>query len=81
MLKQEFEWYLQHQEELVAKYLNKFLVIKDKQVVGVFDNQQSAYATATKKHELGTFIIQQVLPGEQGHSQTFHSRVVYYTPA
>ena len=76
MLKQEFQYYLDHQEELVKKYLNKFLVIKD-QKVGVYDTKQEAYDDATSKYELGTFLIQHCLPGTLGHTQTFHSQVIF----
>jgi len=77
MLKQEFQYYLDHQEELVKKYLNKFLVIKDEKIVGVYDTKQEAYDNATSKYELGTFLIQQCLPGTLGHTQTFHSQVIF----
>lgn len=77
MLKQEFQYYLDHQEALVKKYLNKFLVIKDEKIVGVYDTKQEAYDNATSSYELGTFLIQQCLPGTLGHTQTFHSQVIF----
>ena len=77
MLKQEFQYYLDHQEELVKKYLNKFLVIKDQEVVDFYDTKQEAYDGATFKYELGTFLIQHCLPGTLGHTQTFHSQVIF----
>lgn len=38
MLEREFTYYLSNQEELVKKYRGKFLVIKNEEVVGVYDN-------------------------------------------
>ena len=77
MLKQEFQYYLDHQEELVKEHLNKFLVIREQKVVGVYDSKQEAYNEATSKYEMGTFLIQQCLPGTLGHTQTFHSQVIF----
>ena len=77
MLKKEFQYYLDNQEELVKKHLNKFLVIKDQKVVGVYDTKQEAYDEATSKYELGTFLIQHCLPGSLSHTQTFHSQVIF----
>jgi len=77
MLKQEFQYYLDHQQELVKKYQNKFLVIKGQEVVGIYDTKQEAYDEATSKFELGTFLIQHCLPGTLGHTQTFHSQVIF----
>ncbi len=77
MLQKEFQYYLDNQEELVKKYLNKFLVIKNQEVVGVFVSKQEAYDNATSKYELGTFLIQHCLPGTMSHTQTFHSQVIF----
>ena len=77
MLKQEFQYYLDHQEELVKKHLNKYLVIKDQKVVGVYETKQEAYDDSTSKYELGTFLIQHCLPGTLSHTQTFHSQVIF----
>lgn len=77
MLEREFKYYLDNQKELVKKYLNKFIVIKDQEVVDAFETKQEAYDFATKKFELGTFLIQQCLSGDLGHTQTFHSQVIF----
>lgn len=76
ILKKEFEYYLENQEQLVKAYNGKFLVIKDLEVKGQFDSHGDAYNFATANFELGTFIIQHCLAGDQGHTQTFHSRVL-----
>jgi len=74
-LKREFEYYLAHQDEFVKKYNGKFVVIKDQQVIGVFDDQARAVEDTSKLHDLGTFLVQKVEPGDQAYTQTFHSRV------
>lgn len=76
-LKQEFEYYLAHQAEMVSKYNGKFIVIKDRQVIGVFDKQVSAVTETQKNHKVGTFLVQKVEPGTAAYTQTFHSRVAF----
>lgn len=77
MLKQEFEYYLAHQNELVEKYNGKFIVIKNQAVVGVYDSEIEAYTESVKTMELGTFLIQECLPGEESYTQTFRTRVIF----
>jgi hypothetical protein len=77
VLDREFKYYLDHKEEFINKYLGKFLIIKDESVIGVFDSDLDAYSFGTSKFILGTFLIQQCLPGEENYSQTFHSRVSF----
>jgi hypothetical protein len=77
-LKKEFEFFKDHQDELVAKYRGKFLVIKGEgEVVDAYDTQLEAYHNAKEKYELGTFLIQECLPGKEVYTQTFHSRVTF----
>lgn len=74
-LQREFNYYKQHQKELVEQYSGKFLVIKDDIVQGAYNTEIEAYQEAQKKYELGTFLIQFVTPGEASYTQTFYSRV------
>ena len=74
-LMEEFEYYLQHQEEMVAKYNGKVLAIKGHEVLGAYDDASEALAETRKTHELGTFLIQRVSPGTDAYTSVFHSRV------
>ncbi len=76
-LKDEFQYYLDHQDEIVAAHDGKFVVIKDHTVVGVYDSELEAVTEAQKVYELGTFLVQHVSHGKAAYTQTFHSRVVF----
>ena len=78
MLPEEFQYYLDHQSELLKKYNGKFIVIKDEHVIGSYNSQSEAYDESIKTNELGTFLIQHCLPGSDGYTQTFHSRAIIY---
>jgi len=77
ILKKEFEYYLKEQENFVKQYLGKFLVIKDEEIVGIYNTELQAYSESIKKFELGTFLIQECQPGEENFTQTFRSRVIF----
>jgi len=77
-LQKQLEYFKSHQDELVREYKGKFLVIKDQEVQGVYGSEIEAYTDAKKKFKLGTFLIQQCLPGEESYTQTFHSRVALF---
>ena len=75
-LEKEFQYYLEHQDELVLKYNNKFLLIKEESILGVYDSKQDAYDFVSQKNELGNVLIQQCSSGNTGTTQTFHSRAI-----
>lgn len=74
-LQKQLKYFKSHQDDLVKEYKGKFLVINDQEVQGVYNTEMEAYIDAKKKFELGTFLIQQCLPGQESYTQTFHSRV------
>ncbi|MDD5712506.1 MAG: hypothetical protein PHY31_07105 [Smithellaceae bacterium] len=76
-LSKEFEYYLDHQDELVEKYNGKVIVIKDQSVIGQYESEIEAVTETSKNHKLGTFLVQKVQPGENGYTQTYHSRVIF----
>ena len=76
MLEKEFQYYLDNQKELVKRYNGKFIVIKNDSVIGAYNSHSEAYNETLKKEELGTFLIQHCLPGNEAYSRTFHSRVI-----
>jgi len=58
MLEKEFKYFVDHQSDLVEKYNNKFIVIKDQAVIGSYDSHADAYNETLKTEKLGTFLIQ-----------------------
>ena len=76
-LGKEFDYYLANQDEMVAKYDGKVVVIKDCAVLGVYDSELSAVTETRKHHKPGTFLVQMVSEGNEAYTSTFHSRVVF----
>lgn len=71
MLKDEFHYYIDHQDEMVKQYDGKYIVLKNKKVIGVYDNAVDAYKLTAKEHELGTFLVQKVSQGEDDYTFTY----------
>lgn len=76
-LKKEFQYYLDHQAELVEKHRGRVVVIKGEKVIGVYDSELEAIEKTTPTEPLGTFLLQRCEPGPEGHTATFHSRVSF----
>jgi hypothetical protein len=76
-LKEEFQFYLDRQTELVEEHEGKVIVIKGAEVLGVYDDVMTAIDVTRKSHRLGTFLVQQVTRGNSAYTQSFHSRVVF----
>ena len=55
-LRGEFEYFLEHQEELADRYEGKVIVIKGRRVIGAFDSVSDAVHETSKQHSLGNSI-------------------------
>ena len=69
-----YDWFQENLPELEKQYGDKYVVIKDKRVIGVYDDKRAAYTDMREKEELGTFIIQLCSTDE---SKTLN---LFYTP-
>ena len=72
-LKQEFEFYMENKDAFLEKYDGRFIVLKDREVIGVYDDRLKAIQETAKLHALGTFLVQYVT--EADDQVRFHSRV------
>lgn len=77
-LKLEFQYYLDHQSDLVKKYDGKFLVIKDREVKGAYASKAEAYFEGEKQFDLGTFLIQYCSPGNMSFTQSYYTQNVAF---
>jgi len=76
-LEKEFKYYIENQNKLVKQYNNKYVVIKNKKVIGVYDSEVKAVQETSKNEPLGTFLVQKCTPGKESYTQTYHSRVIF----
>jgi len=72
-LDKEFSYYLKHQNELVEKYRNRFLTIVGEKVVDDYDTYEQAVIQSKKKHERGTFLVQECTEGDSAYTTRLYS--------
>jgi hypothetical protein len=76
-LRDAFEYYLAHQDEMVQKYNGRVVAIKDRRVLGDYEDRTTAIEETAKTEQLGTFIVQKVSPGEDDYTIRVNSAVVF----
>ncbi len=76
-LEKEFNHYIAHQDEFVKEYEGKVIVLKNCEVIGVFETEPDAIETVSEREEPGTFLVQRCEPGQDNYTMTFHSRVAF----
>lgn len=71
--KEDFKYFLSIYDELYKKYGTKYFAIKNKQILGVYDNMKSAIENTKKEYPLGTFIVQKCNGDESGYTNYISS--------
>jgi len=77
-LKPQYDYFLRVRETLLPAQENKFVVIVDQRVAGVFDNIHLALQSASKDYAPGSFLIEQVVKNQDDLVQKFASMVVCF---
>ena len=71
----DYEYFIHNMSSLYGQYGHKFLVIKNKAVIGVYDDMDTAYDETRLKEEVGTFIIQECVDDPAKLVLTFQANV------
>lgn len=58
MQDRDFQWFLEHYDELYEKYGRAYLAIKNSKVLGAYPTYAEGVRATEKTEELGTFIVQ-----------------------
>lgn len=65
MLEQELAYYAEHLAEWLAKHQGKFVLVKGRELVGVFENQNEALAEGARRFGLESFLARRVEEAEE----------------
>lgn len=71
--KNDFNYFINHYQEFYKQYGHKFIVIKDKEILGSYDTEWDAIDTTSKKYPLGSFIVQECNGDESGYTNYISS--------
>ncbi len=74
-LNHEFKWFLKNRDDLIRRYEGHFLVIKNQEILGVYDDDMDAIRHTISDHELGTFLVQKCTSDPYSITAKFHSWV------
>ncbi len=66
--KEDFDFFLEHYQELFEKYGHCFISIKNKTIIGVFHTEKEAIDITSSEYELGEFIVQECNGDESGYT-------------
>ena len=77
-LHKDFQYFLDHHDELVNLYDGKYVVIKDQEVVTFANTLEDGINKALELgFELGTFLVQLCTEGDSAYTQRFYSRAIF----
>ena len=77
-LTQDFKFFLDKHDEILAQYPNMFVVIQDGAVVFAENTFEAAYEKVVKSGmEFGTFIIQECTAGDSAYTQFFSNQIAF----
>ena len=65
MLEKELAYYEKNRTEFLSKYEWKYLLIKESELVGVFDKAEDAYSEGLRRFGNAPLLIKQVLREER----------------
>ena len=65
MLEKERQYFSEHLAELVSQHLEKFVVIKNEELIGAFNTIEDALSEGAKRFGLAPFLVRQVTVGEE----------------
>jgi len=70
MFDEEFQFFIAHQDELVAKHKGQFLVLQGSRVIDVRPTLLEAYLEGNRRFAPGTFMLQRCEPGPEAYTVT-----------
>lgn len=75
-MRADFQYFLDNIGNLFCEYGDRFVVIKNKAVLGSYDTAADAITNTTKSEKMGTFIVQRCAPSVECVTAHFAGNVV-----
>jgi len=65
MLEMEIEFYNENKADWLSKYSERFIIVKGRELVGVFNTSDEALAEGARRFGLDSFLIRRVTEHEE----------------
>lgn len=72
----DFQYFLDNMEAFFHKYGHKFVVVKNQNILAVYDDFMKAYESTLKTEEIGTFLIQECFDSKDKMVNHFQGNVI-----
>ena len=76
MQDQDYDYFLQNMENLYKTYGRKFIAIKDRHILGVYEAFNDALENTLKTEKAGTFLIQECFANREESLHHFQGNVI-----
>ena len=73
---QDFNYFLENMEKFYRAYGQKFVVVKNRGILAVYDDFMDAYEATLKTEEQGTFLIQECFDNREKMVHHFQGNVM-----
>ncbi len=80
MFQTELQYFIDHQDELVAQYRGRVLAIQGQQILGIYRSALEAYLETLKTQAPGSFMLQPCEPGPEAYTVTITTDLFSATP-
>lgn len=77
MADKNYDFFIANFEELYSSYKDKFVVIKNEQVMSVYDSFEKAFSETIKTEEIGSFLIQHCTKDVGSFGYFYSNNVVF----
>lgn len=78
MQESDFLWFKEHCPDLFRKFGEKYIAIKNKSVIGVYNTYAEGVRSALKTEQAGTFIVQKCGEDESAYTEYINSILLTY---
>lgn len=77
-IKEDYQWFKDNRDQIIANHIGERVVIKDKNIVGYFpDDKQSLDAMNEKGFPMGTYIVQRCLSEDSDTEYYYTGRYAF----
>jgi hypothetical protein len=73
----DFNYFMENLDEFIKNYKDKYVVIKDKKLLGNYLTFDEAVKETLKTEKYGTFLVQMCYSDKEDYVQKYHSRVSF----
>lgn len=78
MIDKNYEYFISHFDELYSEYPEKYIVIKNENVIGSYDSFDEAFDKTTQTEIIGSFLIQLCSSNNERNINHFYSNNVVF---